>query len=323
MAHDSAAYCWSDFAPGSIQNHIAPVQDSGLTTVILWALHVGRRMRKFPKMRCGDLMFNDYEKCLLVSEGTFNPGQDDAIGAWPRQVAQLKQRGGVKKIYLSIGGASPPVRDFAAIRYMLDHGMSGTLKDNFTALRDAFKIDGTCVIDGIDLDSEEETKVTEQTMVDFSKILFDCGFEVTFCPYRLPDYWQHCMQALRDAGHEVSRWNLQCYSGGFGNRADLQSWIDALVAVAGPKAAARLFPGLAVAGPEFDGQCPTGEGSVCETFAGWKDLGLPGGFLWRYDDIRKPNACAAPVNLAAYVSAINDGLDNKRPSAGAGRATRL
>lgn len=44
-----------------------------------------------------------------------------------------------------------------------------TLRQNFQALRDAFTIDGQCLINGIDLDNEED--VLPSTIVDFAEIM--------------------------------------------------------------------------------------------------------------------------------------------------------
>ena len=223
MAYRSAAYCSGDLGPGNVQNHISDIQNSGLTTVILWALHIGRP--EIAGQKYGDQIFNDFPQNLIVSGGTFNPNGSSAIAAWPGQVAQLKKAGGVSKIFLSVGGAHPPVDDFTTIEYMLNNNMAGTLAANLKALRQAFTANGTCVIDGFDLDCEEN--VSQQTIVEFSKILFGLGFEVTFCPYANPSFWQGCMQTLWNGGDKVSWWNLQCYSGGYSNRNELPSWIGA------------------------------------------------------------------------------------------------
>jgi len=309
-AHNTAAYCSGDLGPGNIQNYIPNIQQSGLTTAILWALHIGRP--SVQGQQYGDLIFNGAP--LFISNGTFNPGGNPDIAAWPGQIAQLKQEGSnVSQIFFSIGGANPPVYDFTSIQYMLNHGLTQVLIDNFTALRTAFTVDGSCVIDGFDLDCEES--VDSSVIVQFSQILFQLGFKVTFCPYTNQLFWQSAMQSLWNQGMKVSWWNLQCYAGGYGNRDDLQSWIDTLAQVVGKTAApSYLMPGLAVQGTpgEGDGQCPTGEGGICSTFAGWSQFGLPGGFLWMYDYIvqQPPPTCPGPADLAACVTAINDGLNN-------------
>jgi hypothetical protein len=309
MASENVAiYCWNDFGPGKIKDNIAKLQQSGVTTAILWAVHVGSPNTPKRKQKYGDLIYNDDPPNLFVSQNKFNPGNSPQIAAWPGLVAQLKQGGSsVSKIFLSIGGGDG-VQDFTTIEYMLTHGMTETLIDNLTALRDAFKVNGTCVIDGIDLDCEES--VHQDTIPVFSQILFNLGFEVTFCPYDYQDrkFWQTCMQKLWDLGLKVSWWNLQCYSGGNFNRTKLPDWISTLAGVVGKDAAPSfLWPGLAVMGSGTNDQCPDG---ICTTFAGWSKLGLGGGWLWRYDDIGK-RPCSVPADLAAYVTAIKKGLSNK------------
>jgi hypothetical protein len=304
----AAAYCSGYLGPGNIQKYISNIQQSRLTTAILWALHIGRP--SIPGQHYGDLIFNDSPN-LFVSQGKFNPNNNSNIAAWPGQIAQLKQGGSaVSKIFFSIGGANPPVYDFTSIQYMLKNGLTGALVQNFTALRKAFTVNGTCVIDGFDLDCEEF--VDQSTIVQFSQILFKLGFQVTFCPFDNQSFWQGAMQTLWNQGMKVSWWNLQCYAGGYGNRSDLSPWIQSLAAVVGKQAAPSfLVPGLAVQGSEGDGQCPTGNGGICPTFAGWSKLGLGGGFLWLYDAIiQNSSPCPGPADLAAYVAAINNGLKN-------------
>jgi hypothetical protein len=188
---------------------------------------------------------------------------------------------------------------------MLNNGMADVLSDNVAALKQAFTVNGGCVIDGFDLDCEEN--VDQSTIVALSEIFFEQGFEVSFCPYTNQDFWQGCMQTLWDKSLNVSRWNLQCYSGGAGN--DVPSWIASIAAVVGQQAApSYMVPGLAVVGQQ-DAQCPTGQNSICTSFAGWSSLGLPGGFLWLYDSILDhPDGCNGTATLANYVAAINNGL---------------
>jgi hypothetical protein len=313
MAHNTAAYIWNEGGPGSIEKHIADIQASGLRTVILIALHVGRKMSEYPDMKIGDLIYNDYPQNLLVSGGVFNPNKSPAIAAWPKQIAQLKDRGSVSKVFISVGGDERFVYDFRTIQKMFADGMAGTLKDNIAALKTAFTINGICAIDGFDIDCEED--VEQSTVVQFCQLLFQQGFEVTFCPFTIADWWQGCMQTLWDQGHKVSWWNLQCYSGGNDNRNHLTAWINALSAVVYPQAPESfLVPGLAVEGVEDtgDGQCPTGPQSFWTTFRGWNNPRLTGGFLWKYDAlVKNPNLCSGQNHLSAYVQAINNALDNR------------
>lgn len=304
--YNTAAYCSGELGPGNIQGNVSNIVQSGLTTPILWALHIGRP--SISGQQYGDLIFNDAPN-LFVSGGVFNPNNVDAIAEWPAQVASLMQEGsGVKQIFFSIGGANPPVYDFTTIQYMLQNGMENVLQENFQALKTAFTVDGTCCIAGFDLDCEED--VDSSTIVSLCQILFQLGFQITFCPYTSVGFWQGCMQSLWNEGMQVSWWNLQCYAGGSWNKSDLTQWLDALAAVTGSSTpGSYLVPGLAVAGSEGDGQCPTGDDSFCTTFAGWVAAGLAGGFAWNYDSIvSNPGECSG-ATLADYVSAINAGLN--------------
>src|SRR5262245_53189855 len=318
MAHSTAAYVEGEGGPGNIQNHIADIQTSGLTTVILCSLHVGRKMDLYPNMKIGDLIYNDYTKDLLVSGGSFNPNNQDDIAGWPKHVAQLKQQGSVSKVFISLGGAGGndpwDVWDFRTIEQMFADDMADTLTGNIQALKANFTDQtGVCAIDGFDIDCEED--VNQSTIVRFCEILFKEGFAVTFCVFNNPNWWQGCMQTLWKQGMKVSWWNLQCYAGGYDNRADLTPWFDALSAVVTPQAAPSfLVPGLSVAGAQDtnDGQCPTGQSSFLMTFSGWNEPRLNGGFLWTYGAVvDNPTICSGQTKLSAYVQAINDALDNK------------
>jgi hypothetical protein len=328
MPHNSVAYVWNMGGPGELENHLADIQASGLTTVILFGIHLGRPILKFPDLMMGDLLYNDYAADppkilrgnLLVSRGKFNPNNDPVIAAWPAQVAQLKKHGSVSKVFISIGGASQWVYDFRVIESMYLLDAADVLEANFQALKDAFTFDGACAIDGFDIDNEEG--VSADTIVNFCTMLFEQKFEVTFCPYSGPSVWQDYMQKLLKAGHEVSWWNLQCYAGGSWNlhKDQFQLWIDALDAVGGKKrasAASYLVPGLGVKGVEDlddrEQRCPFGSKSFEEIAAGWKNLGLAGVFMWKYDGIAKnPDLCGkGQNNLANYVNAINSGLSKK------------
>ncbi|MCF2860821.1 hypothetical protein ABMY44_01415 [Pseudoalteromonas sp. Cnat2-41] len=313
-----AAYCSGDFGPGITNECIGDAQQSGFTTLILWAMHIGRagdlnnsNCQAVPGQSWGELVFNDGN--IRITDGdTFNPNNDADIAAWPSKLAQLKQHGSkVEKIFISIGGWG--VCDFQAIEYMLEKGMREQIKANFKTLREAFTVDGECLIDGVDFDNEEVVKAS--TITEFAEILFDLGYQVTFCPYQQPSLWQGYMQTLWDKGYRVSWWNLQCYSGGLGNLERLQPWLDALSAVVGEgQGGAYLVAGLAVKGasdsnPEL---CPS---AFCQSFAAVSEQGLAGGFIWKYDAVlSNKSACDGAVPTAAsYSKAITQGLNNDCP----------
>jgi len=337
--------CYCGLGPGTTSDNVSLIQKSGLTTVIEFALHIGREGNGVQQW--GDFVFNDgypQESYPFVRNGQFNPYNDTAIGAWPNDLAKLKQSGGVKEIFFSIGGwgGAPdyPVKDFLTIQYMLDNGMKDVLVDNFTEFKKKFP-----TVDGFDLDCEEFGNSTKQfpkiypkpsaktvgtdTIVQFSEILFKLGFKVTFCPYTDSDTWQNSMQRLcTDFKRVVSWWNLQCYAGGSGNLTDLASWLQTLAAVKlpngqtiGANAGAFLVPGLSVQNQDSswpDPQCPAGDGGMCLTFADMnKQLpkgssDLAGGFLWDFSGIGSNTApCSGKIPaLSDYVNAIISGLSH-------------
>jgi hypothetical protein len=226
-------------------------------------------------------------------------------------VAQLKANGSqVSKIFFSIGGAVPWVSDFTTIQHMLQNGMADALRANFAALKQAFTFDGVCAIDGFDIDNEENVEAS--TIVDFCTMLFELGFEVTFCPFDSAATWQGYMQTLWDNGHHVSWWNLQCYAGGSGNQNDLKPWIDALSAVAGEgQGAGYLVPGFAVLGatdsPTYDWRCPD---NLCGVLSDLRSDDLAGAFLWHYDFVvSNTHECSGTIpTIGDYVVAIRNGL---------------
>jgi hypothetical protein len=340
----SACYC--GLGPGTTSNNISLIQKSGLTTVIDFALHVGRKGNGVQQW--GDFVFNDgypKESYPFIRNGNFNPYNDPAIKAWPNDLYTLKQSG-VKEIFFSIGGwggfPDYPVKDFATVQYMLDNGMKNVLVENFTTFRDKFP-----AVDGFDLDCEEfgnspsqfypdfyPTKdshtVGQDTIVQLCEILFGLKFKVTFCPYGSAAIWQGSMQQLCTSKKGVvSWWNLQCYAGGSGNRSALAGWLQKLAAVKlpndtpiGKNAAAYLVPGLSVQNqdPQWPNpQCPRGNDGMCQTFADMnkknkKSYGdLAGGFLWDLDGIASNTTpCSGKVpTLGDYVNAITGGLTNK------------
>jgi hypothetical protein len=118
-----AAYCWEALGPDKINDQrITEIQESGLDTVMLFAVHIGKpdipRGNGLPPYKWGDLVFNNaYD--LLVSDGRFNPEEQaknrDLIALWPAQIARLKKGGSkVSEIFFSIGGGE--VNDYTTIR---------------------------------------------------------------------------------------------------------------------------------------------------------------------------------------------------------------
>lgn len=310
---ETVAYIMVKGGPAELENCVDDIRESGLTIAILGMLHIGWSDPKYPKMKVGDLIYNDYPGWptgkrgnLLVSEGKFNPGNDPEIAKWPAQVARLKQNNSkVRKVLLSIGGAGPP--DFTHIQNDLDLGRDPRFTQNIRALKQAVP-----ALDGFDFDCEE-FGIEVGTFVNMGELFSGLGLMMTFCPYTDVDTWGERMAVLQARGMTVSWWNLQCYAGGGSNLNDLQPWIDALSQVTGGMGASRLVPGLPVAGvgdvsPD-EWQCPN---QMFNTLAGWNQPNLRGVFFWKYDGIGETVPVCQPPNsplnpkLLAYVANINN-----------------
>ncbi|MEZ4401567.1 MAG: alkaline phosphatase family protein [Kofleriaceae bacterium] len=290
-----ALYSGGSLGAAQIADNLADVQGSGFTTIILWSFHVSE---------AGDISFNDTHD--IVSKGVY--GGDPT---WPGNVAALKANGSaVTSVWASVGAGG--VGDFGSIGKLIAAegiGPNSILYRNFAALRDAFTVDGVCAIDGIDFDNEDDLDAT--VMVEFATMLFGLGFKVTFCPYMAPSIWVDALRQLWAKGLHVSWFNLQAYSGGYGN--DPQQWIDAVAPVVGAAAAPSfIVPGLWCyhGQDDADSRCPA---QVQADFAAYNQAGaaLTGGFLWIYDDVlkyRDANPCGGPATAAAYAQAISTGL---------------
>jgi hypothetical protein len=93
---------------------------------------------------------------------------------------------------------------------MFADGRFPALTASIAALRSAFMVNGVCTIDGFDIDCEEKEKddpthYLKDIIVEFCKMLFHQGFEVTFCPYEMESEWMSCMKTLWDQQVKVSR----------------------------------------------------------------------------------------------------------------------
>lgn len=267
---------------------INDLKASGFTTVIAWSVHVSTS---------GDLIYNNP---TIVSDGQY-------IGdsGWPGLLADLKQGGSVNNLLFSIGAGG--VQDFHHIQSLIESqgtGPDSILYKNFEALKDAIPD-----IDGIDLDDED--LYDQKTIVEFSQMLNGLGYNVTFCPYSDPGFWVDCLYALNiNTPGLVTRFNLQCYSGGAGN--DPQTWINAIQNKMGDGFDAKgfVYPGLWCRHGDQcgEGQCPD---SITSQLAVWKPEGIQGGWIWLYDDIQKcetSGVCSGAMDAKAYASAIVTGL---------------
>ncbi len=270
---------------------IDDLKSSKFNSVIAWALHINEK---------GDLIFND---TTIVSDGKYKGAKD-----WPDQLASLKKDGSViNRLTFSIGGWECP--DFNHIQTLLANGggkKGGILYRNFSELKSKIKD-----IDGIDYD--DEGLYDADTYVDFALMLKTLGYEmVTFCPYCNIPVWVEALEKLENkAPGFVTAFNLQCYAGGAGNLYCVNDWIKAVGGVIGKeKAPGFVNPGLwSRHGDDCkEGMCPT---TIETQFKEWKNLGIRGGFIWRYAQIQQcqdSSVCGGPKNTRDYAEAIINGL---------------
>lgn len=274
------------------------LKSSGFTTVNM-GIHLGPS---------GDIQID----IPLVQDSQYVGNPD-----WPAELASLKEgTTGVNRLLFCIGGWG--TGDFRHIKDLVESegtGPDSILYRNFQALKKAIP-----TLDGIDLD--DESIYDQASTVAFCKMLGELGYQVTFCPYTMQDYWMACLQQLESqAPGLVTGFNLQCYAGGAGNTPE--DWINAIANAMGPDfpAASLVFPGLWCRNGDGcdDGSCPS---DIAAQFAGWQASGIQGGFIWLYDDIQKcanSSACGAgvPMGSAAYANAIVQGLQQSTPAPGA------
>jgi len=264
------------------QARMNELRNSGYTTVMLWTIHVNESN--------GNLIYNDI---LVVSNGVYvgNP-------AWPGQLATLKQPPtSVNRIEISVGSWGVP--DFERIKILMDtYGTNTTsiLYRNFQALKVATGADA--------VDFDDESQYDVNTMVKFGRMLASIGYKVTLCPYTQPTFWQNVYNQLGPG--IVDEVYLQCYAGGAGNN---------------PATWNNYFPGLKVQPGMWSkngGGCAQGNtaAEVQAQMTNWRaSAGIPGGFMWLYDDML---SCTAGGTAADYARAINTAVDKMLvlPSAG-------
>lgn len=270
----SAAYCQGLFADQGGAAYVEQLKKSGFNTVILALGH------PHPQ---ADIYYN---RTLIIHKATYvgPPG-------WPELVASLlKAPTTVNRVLFSIGGAD--VGDFGNIASLIKQHGTGPETDlyrNFHALKTLFPA-VTCV----DLDDEEPLDAS--VIVQFSLMLARIGLKTTFCPYYNPSFWIYCLQQIEKvAPGQVTGFNLQCYSGGGGNKP--AQWIAAIRQVMGDTFPADFVtPGLSVSQTPDD---------IREQFETWRSTGINSGFLWTYE--------GAGREAPAYAQAIRAGLGQALP----------
>ena len=331
-------YAGGPMSPTDIAKNLSTFEASGFNVLILSLFHIGRS--DAPNLAgVGDIIFNG-------APSVVHNGKYQLDGTWKANLAKLKSSGKVEKIFCSIGGANNVIFDFRTIQELVvgptasdpypqyttnghepnpnityGTGTDSTLYKNFLALKQALPS-----VDGIDLDNEETYSVTEDVMNQFTKMLINIGFEITFCPYNNQAFWNSTFETIYEYKKEaVQWWNLQCYAGGGGN--DPALWATSLynqMKAKYPKfdATKYMIPGLAARfyntqDQRWEGDCPP---SICTNFSGWANPNLPGGFIWNYDSIVDTEAhrndhggcgCTGSIDIGAYGTATNNGLNKQ------------
>jgi len=246
---------------------------SGFTTVMLWTIHVDASN--------GNLIYNDQ---LVVSNGVY-------VGnaAWPGQLATLKTAPtSVNRIEWSVGSAPSGGNDFLSIQtLMTTYGTntSSILYRNFQALKTATGADA--------IDYDDETLYSVSTSVKFGQMLSSIGYKVTLCPYTDASFWQSVYNQL--GSNLVDHVYLQCYAGGAGN--DPGAWNSYFTGL-------KVIPGMWGIASDPSGSTAS---QVAVQMAAWHAAdGIPGGFIWLYDNIVANTNGGTPAN---YALAINQAVD--------------
>jgi len=247
---------------------IDTLRASGFTTVILWSIHVHTN---------GDLYYND---TLIVSGGQY-------VGdsGWPARLRRLKQAPtSVNRIEVSVGAWG--TGDWEAIDSLItrDGTGSGTiLYRNFLALRNATGADA--------VNNDDESHYEVDSTVKFARMANAMGYrQFTLAPYTAVSYWQGVTNSL---GTLVDRVYLQGYDGGAGNNP--ASWAQSLGRPIDPGLWSKHGSGCGA------GDSPAQVESKMRSWHG--SAGIPGGFMWLYDDIK---ACSSAGTAADYARAINN-----------------
>lgn len=248
------------------------LRGSGFNTVILWSIHVGDN---------GDLSYNDKP---LVSNGEYvgDPG-------WPDRLRTLKQAPtSVNRIEVSVGSwGSTDWENIDNLMARDGTGADTVLYRNFQALREATGADA--------INNDDESHYDIDSTVRFAKMTGSIGYaNFTLAPYTNVAYWQGVKNGL---GDRVDRVYLQGYAGGSGN--DPAAWSSDL--------GMPVDPGL---WSKNGADCSAGDSpaDVASKLSAWNGSGgIPGGFLWLYDDVK---ACSGQGGAADYAKAINDSTGN-------------
>lgn len=253
-------YAGGPLYPPHNETTIKSLGDSGFTTVVAFALHLTKD---------GDLVFNQPNAKLVSGDEYVGPSN------WGDQLSTLKD-GSVNELFFCIGGWE--TGDFDRLEHWISTDKSA-LRKKFAVLKKHLP-----AVDGIDLDDEGTYDKT--TTTQFSKLLHDIGYDVTFCPYTRCHFWVECLKELNsETPNLVTGFNLQCYAGGRLNTPG--PWIHAIKQEMGPDFDAKgfVFPGL---WGQHGKHCGEGDlpDKIHQKLHKWKKAaGIEGAFLWLYDEI--------------------------------------
>jgi hypothetical protein len=272
------------YGGGPLYDGGQPVMDilrsSGFNTVVFWSVHVNVS---------GDLILNGDP---IATNGKYVGNPD-----WPGYVRGLKQQPtSVNRIELSVGAGG--TADWEHIKALIQSGGTGPdsiLYRNFQAVYQTLGADA--------INDDDESCYDVDSTVAFAQMMKAIGYRnFTIVPFANMDFWRSVRNAL---GQFLDRTYLQCYSGGDGN--DPKAWTDRLGMPVDPGLWCRNGPDCG------DGNSPSEIGTA---MAGWRQqAGIPGGFIWLYDDIQK---CLSSTGYSAadYASAINQATAPVKVGAG-------
>ncbi len=261
-----------------VEKTIAQLQKSGFTTAMLSQFHIDDQ---------GDIIFNDP---TVVSKGKY-------IGdpTWPSLINGIIGNGStVTRVGASIG---PNFENIFTIYNNHSRSFEGTqLQSNFTELHKQFPS-----ISFIDLDCEDDYS-QPGAFVAFCNMLIEIGFSITFCPYNQGEitFWLYALQSVENSyPGKVLWWNLQCYSGGVGNRnpATFDLWAAAIT---------TAIPGFQTDGFIVAGDSTNDTPSEVQTLMTSlsKSNSFGGGFIWTFDHIIEANPDNPTAQEQAYANAI-------------------
>lgn len=274
---------------------------------------------------------NLFDSAPVATDGVFNPLESSQPSKalnpqLPALLADFKATYGAK-VYYSVGNSAGTAGDMTNLETLLSgyscvQAQSNPTSPDFENLVSNLKLLGSALhIDGIDFDFEPVAyDASQQTLVSqFTCLLHNLGFGVTYCPYRKTSFWIDAQAAACDPEQtgsgtsKVDWWNLQCYGNG-----PPTSWTKAIEEYI---AAHRNRLGIADPGryvmPGYsstDGPPCTVQQQVYAAVTATPPT-AGGGWIWQLGqfDLSSPNLESA---LSGYATAIVQGQSGPPAQAG-------